>query len=180
MFCFVARKLALCDNIKELKQTLSNVGTSGPTSLRCFGTEQAILSGEYITKTLFQHYRAFECLLSDQQNEEHICDVVELMSIHSAGPFKLIFSATGQLAPQRLVCTTPFGRRCTIGVLRKLDDFQAKDTALHHTGTCVHSVTIVLTWHSFCTRVPCFLKQRMVVLLVSAMPVVHPFQPKVA
>ncbi|KAL5471006.1 hypothetical protein EMCRGX_G029077 [Ephydatia muelleri] len=70
------RKLTLCDNIKELKQTLSIVGASSVTSLRCFGTEQAILSGEYITKTLFQHYRAFEYLLSDQQKEEHVSDVV--------------------------------------------------------------------------------------------------------
>lgn len=76
LWAFIARKLTLCDNIKELKQTLSNVGASNVTSLRCFDTEQAILSGEYITKTLFQHYRAFEYLLSDQQKEEHISDVV--------------------------------------------------------------------------------------------------------
>lgn len=74
------RKLTLCDNIKELKQTLSNVGASNVTSLRCFDTEQAILSGEYITKTLFQHYRAFEYLLSDQQKEEHISDVLQVYS----------------------------------------------------------------------------------------------------
>lgn len=74
------RKLTLCDNIKELKQTLSKIGTSTATPLRCFGSEQAIISGEYITKTLFQHYRAFEYIFSDEQVEERISDVLPVFS----------------------------------------------------------------------------------------------------
>ena len=64
------RKLSLVDNVKELQTHMLGVGVSDETSLKCFKPEHAMLTVEYITSALFQHYNLFEFLFTEQQETE--------------------------------------------------------------------------------------------------------------
>ena len=55
----------------ELQHHMVGVGVSpDTTSLRCFTQKEAVLAVEYLSSTLFQHYRLFHLLFTEQQQEE--------------------------------------------------------------------------------------------------------------
>lgn len=51
---------------------MSGVGVSRATALRCFSPEQAVQTVRYVTSSLFQHYRLFEFLFTEEQQEEQL------------------------------------------------------------------------------------------------------------
>ena len=66
------RQLSLSDNMQELQKVMVGVGVSKETALRCFTKEQALLAIQYLSTSLFQHYRLFQLLYTEQQEEECI------------------------------------------------------------------------------------------------------------
>lgn len=48
------------------------VGLSRETALQCFSAEEAVLAVEYVSSSLFQHYRLFQALFSGTQGEQEI------------------------------------------------------------------------------------------------------------
>ena len=65
-------QLSLSENMAELRVLLSGVGVSKQTALRCFSHEQGALAVEHLSSSLFQHYRLFQCLFSEEQELEEM------------------------------------------------------------------------------------------------------------
>lgn len=67
------------ENIAELKKFLAGVGVDSPTSSQCGGLDvfsfaQATEVVDYISSTLFQHYKLYQYLFT----EEKAAEVIEL------------------------------------------------------------------------------------------------------
>lgn len=63
--------LSLGENLKELQSLLSGVGVpNAPTPLECFTSETGSTVLQYLQTTLFQHYHLFQCLVTEEQEEE--------------------------------------------------------------------------------------------------------------
>lgn len=79
MLSFPAKQLSLSDNIKALQQYLVGVGVpNSQSSLKCFTTNEAVITLQYVHSSLFQHYRLFQYLFIETQEEEIICDKVHI------------------------------------------------------------------------------------------------------
>ena len=67
-----AKHLSLTDNFKELQQYMEGVGDpdSKTCALKCFTSNIAIDAVRYISRSLFQHYRLYQHLFTEQQEEE--------------------------------------------------------------------------------------------------------------
>ena len=71
--CFVLdRQLSLPDNIQQLQGMLAGVGVSNETAVQCLSPEAARQVVEFVTTSLFQHYRLFQYLFEEQQSDLHI------------------------------------------------------------------------------------------------------------
>ena len=74
MCTYTAKQLSLAENFKELEKYVE--GVSNPDSktcmLKCFTNDIAIDAIKYLCQSLFQHYRLYEYLFTEQQQEETI------------------------------------------------------------------------------------------------------------
>ena len=66
------RQLSLLDNIQQLQGMLAGVGVSSETAVQCLSPEAARQVVEFVTTSLFQHYRLFQYRFEEQQSELHI------------------------------------------------------------------------------------------------------------
>lgn len=62
---------SLLDNVREMETMMMGVGVSDETVLRSFMKEHALLAIQYVTSTLFQHYRLFQLLFTVEQEDEY-------------------------------------------------------------------------------------------------------------
>eukprot|EP00058_Branchiostoma_floridae_P023607 XP_002609097.1 hypothetical protein BRAFLDRAFT_91070 [Branchiostoma floridae] len=66
------KQMSLVDNLKELKKMLVGIGQETPEvtgGLDFFNTDQAKLLTDYITKSLFQHYKLYQYMFTLEQDE---------------------------------------------------------------------------------------------------------------
>ena len=76
---YLERGLSMEENIAELKKFLAGVGVDNPHSSQCGGLDvfsfpQATEVVDYISSTLFQHYKLYQYLFT----EEKAAEVIEL------------------------------------------------------------------------------------------------------
>lgn len=75
---YSAKQLSLNDNINALKQHMTGVGIPNcKSSLKCFTADEAVTTLQYFHSSLFQHYRLFQYLFSETQEQEVIQDKVK-------------------------------------------------------------------------------------------------------
>ena len=77
-----AKQLSLTDNFKELEQYIEGVGNPGckACALKCFTGGVAIDAIRYLSRNLFQHYRLYQYLFTEEQEQETISIRVSLTS----------------------------------------------------------------------------------------------------
>ena len=66
------KHLSLSENIQELQRLLAGVGVSQQTAVRCLTPQAATLVVKCVTTSLFQHYRLFQCLFEEHQEEQQL------------------------------------------------------------------------------------------------------------
>ena len=70
----LAKQLSLPENVKQLEHYVEGVSTpdSKTCPLKCFTSDVAMDVIQYICRSLFQHYRLYQYLFNNKQEEETI------------------------------------------------------------------------------------------------------------
>ncbi len=68
----IVQQMSLARNVRELQKMMVGVGVSDETALKCFTKDHALMAIQYVTSSLFQHYRLYQLLFTEEQEEEHI------------------------------------------------------------------------------------------------------------
>ena len=93
---FPDKHLSIDENIQEMKCMMHGVGVSKQTSLQCFTVEVANKVLQYIAESLFQHYRLYEFLFTEEQEgQDNLCEEV-VVSAKEEGVVSLFSTESGE------------------------------------------------------------------------------------